>query len=252
MGVGIERFDGMLPLVRAANCPTNFVPNENIVNTLKNLGTITFNFLNGRFEHDRIFPGDNMNASLLAVGDVAGLTFDLNFAAPDENVEPDAIAESNFTVAGGGNIVLIEPGVGGVQPIVLETAGQLSNRLTAGIMASTLLQPDNVDVEGLTPTQFFDYIATQDATDGTTTRDNTFGRANAASQGDSFRPESQNILVDTVSGDTIIRTQILDIIGVGQEDSKNRAAIDAAAVFADINATTKQIVGVTNIQAGQL
>jgi hypothetical protein len=252
LGVGIERFDGMLPLVRAANCPTNFVPNENIVNTLKNLGTITFNFLNGRFEHDRIFPGDNMNASLLAVGDVAGLTFDLNFAAPDENVEPDAIAESNFTVAGGGNIVLIEPGVGGVQPIVLETAGQLSNRLTAGIMASTLLQPDNVDVEGLTPTQFFDYIATQDATDGTTTRDNTFGRANAASQGDSFRPESQNILVDTVSGDTIIRTQILDIIGVGQEDSKNRAAIDAAAVFADINATTKQIVGVTNIQAGQL
>jgi hypothetical protein len=253
LGVGIQRFDGMLPLLRARNCPTNFVPNENIVSTLSNLGTITFDFLNGRFEHDRIFSGDNMNASLLAVGNVSGLTFDLNFAAPDENVEPEAIDQSNFTVAGGANIVLVSPGeVGGLQPIVLDQNGELSLLLTAGIMASTLLQPDNVDVAGLTATQFFDYIATQDATDGSTTRDNTFGRANAASQGDSFRPESQDIRVDTVGGDTIIRTSVFDILGVGQEDSKNRAAIDAAAVFVDIDPTINEIVAVTNIQAGQL
>ena len=84
-----------------------------------------------------------------------------------------------------------------------------------------------------------------------TTRDNTFGRANAAAQGDSFRPESENIRIDTVTSDTIIRVETFDIVGVGQQDSKTRAAIDAAAVFADIDFTADQIVTVTlNMQSG--
>ena len=252
LGVGIERFDGQLELVRARTCPTNFVPNENIVNTLNDLGTITLQLLNGRFEHDRIFPGDNMNASLVAVGDVPGLTFALDFEQPDENIDPILTDEATFTMAGGGNIVLVEPRTGGIQPIVLDESGKLSDRLTSGIMASTLLQPANEDVEKLTPTEFFDYVSTQDATDSIDSHDNAFGRANAASQGDSFRPESQNVLVDTVSGSTIIRASVSNIIGIGQESSKNRAAIDAAAVFADIDASTNQIVGVTNIEPGQL
>ena len=249
-GVGIERFDGQLQLVRARNCPTNFVPNENIVNNLSNVGLITLQLFSGRFEHDRIFPGNDTNASLLAVSGAAGVTFDLDFDLPDENVDPTLTRESNFNIAGGGNIVLIKPGeVGGLQPIVLNQAGDLSLLLSAGVMASTLLQPDNVDVTGLTGAEFFDYIATHDATDATVTRDNTFGRANAASQGDSFRPESENIRVDAVNGDAIIRGKAFDIIGVGQQDSKNRAAIDAAAVFANIDPTLNEIVTITNIQS---
>jgi hypothetical protein len=117
-------------------------------------------------------------------------------------------------------------------------------------MASTLLQPENVDVSDLTGEEFFNYIATQDASDATTTRDNTFGRANAATQGDSFRPESENIRVDTVSGDTIIRIKTFDIIGIGQQNAKTQAAIDSAAVFADIDISTDQIITVTNMQSG--
>jgi hypothetical protein len=117
-------------------------------------------------------------------------------------------------------------------------------------MASTLLQPENVDVEDLTGAEFFDYIATHDASDASTTRDNTFGRANAATQGDSFRPEPENIRVDTVSGDTIIRIKTFDIVGVGQQTAKTRAAIDSAAVFADIDTRAEQIVTVTNTQPG--
>ncbi len=249
LGVGIERFYGEASVVRARNCPDNFIPNANIVNNLSNVEDITFRLFNGRFEHDRIFSGDDTNASLLAVSSAA--TFELDFEFPDENIDPALMRESDFNIAGGGNIVLVRPGqVGGIQPIVLDFAGELSARLDAGIMASTLLQPDNVDVADLTGTEFFDYISTQDASDATTTRDNTFGRANAATQGDSFRPESDNIRVDTVSGDSIIRIKTFDIIGVGQQTSKTLAAIDAAAVFADIDTNLDQIVTVTNMQSG--
>ena len=171
---------------------------------------------------------------------------------PDENVDPTFKQSIQLHIWLAVLILyLFKPGpVGGLQPIVLDQAGALSLLLSAGVMASTLLQPDNVDVSDLTGTEFFNYIATQDASNAMTTRDNTFGRANAGAQGDSFRPESENIRVDTVSGDTIIRSQVFDVVGIGQEDSKNRAAIDAAAVFADINIAANQIVSVTVIEEG--
>ncbi len=249
LGVGIERFYGMPQVLRARNCPENFIPNANIVNNLSNVEDITLRLLNGKIEHDRIFSGDEPDASLLAVSSSA--TFALDFEFPNENIDRALGRDSNFNMAGGGNIVLVRPGqVGGLQPIVLDVAGELSLLLSAGVMASTLLQPDNVDISDLTGEEFFNYIATQDASDAMTTRDNTFGRANAAAQGDSFRPESENIRIDTVSGDTIVRVKTFDIIGVGQQTSKTRAAIDAAAVFADINTQTNQVVTVTNMQSG--
>ncbi len=248
-GVGIERFDGVSPLLRARACPINFVPNENIVNNLSNVNLITLELLNGRFEHDRIFSGNDTNASLVAVSGSAGLIFHLDFEQSDENVDPVLGRESNFNMAGGGNMVLVLPGeVGGLQPIVLDQAGSLSNLLSAGVMASTLLQPDNITGEGLTGQEFFDYMATQDATNALSDRDNTFGRANAASQGDSFKFATDNIRVDAVSGNVIIRGKAFDIIGAGQEDSRNQAAIETAAVFANIDPTTNEIVTIANIQ----
>ena len=251
-GVGIERFDGELEVLRARNCPKYFVPNANIVNNLSNVDRITLRMFNGRIEHDRIFSGDEVDASLIAISGSEGVTFDLDFEIDGENVNPLLTRESNFNIAGGGNIVLVNIGFeGGIQPIVLDVAGELSTpvgvNLSAGVMASTLLQPDNVDVE-FTGAEFFDYISTQDATDVTTTRDNTFGRANAASQGDSFKFATENIRVDTVVGDTIVRGKAFDIIGAGQEDAKNQAAIEDAAVFANINPTMQEIITVANIQ----
>jgi hypothetical protein len=246
LGVGIERFDGMLPLVRARICPTFFVPNENIVNTLYNVDTTTFNFLNGRFQHDRIFSGDDVNAALLAVSGAEGVTFDLNFELQGANIDPELARESNFTLAGGGNIVLVQPGEGGLQPVVLSEAGEVSERLTVGMMASTLLQPSNEDVTGLTGAQFFDYIATQDAV-ADTDRDNTFGRANAATQGDSVKSEAQNIRIGAISDDIILRVEGFDLIGVGQENAKSEAAIRDAAVFVNIDPALNEIITATNI-----
>jgi len=248
LGVGIERFDGQVPLLqtRARICPTNFTPNQNIVNTLNNVGDITFNFLNGRFQHDRIFRGDDVNASLMAISGAEGIAFNLNFEFPDENVDPSLERTSDFNVAGGGNLVLVNPGTGGIQPIVLDEDGVITDRLSASIIASTLLQPNNLDVEGLTGAEFFDYIKTHDAV-LETDRDNTFGRANAASQGDSFRPEFDNIRIDAIAHTIILRGDAFDIIGSGQQDSKRTNAVDTAAVFVNIDPELNEILTVTNI-----
>ena len=259
LGVGIERFDAPsanAPL-RARVNPTYFVPNENIVNTLSNVGHITFNFLNGRFEHDRIFSGDFSNdtelaagegiyASLVAVGDNPGMTFNLTFLTPDENTDVEIEPGSNFNLAGGGNFVLIEPGTGGVHPIVLNQDGFISDRLSSSIMASSLLQIDNVDTMGLTGANFFDYFKTHDAL-LEDTRDNTIGRANAASQGNSFRPAWVPGLLGAVANGTIVRGQIFQVLGAGQENAKRIEAIDTAAVFAMIDPVTLEIIAVSNI-----
>lgn len=248
LGVGIERFDGQLvPEVRERRCPTFFVPNVNIVNTLSNVSDITFNFLNGRFQHDRIFPGDDINASLVAVGNNTGIRFNLDFENPNENLNPTIERTTDFDVAGGANFVLIQPGVGGVQPIVLDEDGVLSSRLSAGMMASTLLQPANIDVFGLTGSQFFTYMNTADALLDVN-RNNAIGRANAASQGDSFRPEFDNIRIGTVSNAAIIRSAAYDIIGAGQQDSKRSAAVDTGAVFVNIDPALNEIITATNIE----
>ena len=184
---------------------------------------------------------------MVAIGDNTGIEFALNFATLDENIDPTLERISNFNLAGGGNIVLVEPGIGGVQPVVLEQDGIITDRLSASIMASTLLQTDNVDIAGLTGPAFFDYVKTHDAT-LEVDRLNALGRANAASQGDSFRPEHQNIRLDTVSLGVILRAEAFDIVGVGQDDAKRRNAIDTAAVFVNIDPVLNLIVTATNIE----
>jgi hypothetical protein len=122
----------------------------------------------------------------------------------------------------------------------------MSNRLIAGIMASTLLQTTNVDQAGLNGIGFFNYMRTHDAVLDQS-RINTLGRANAASQGDSFRPEFDGARLDTVIEGKIVRGALYDLFGPGQEDSKRRNAIDTAAVFVNIDSTLLEILTATNI-----
>lgn len=250
LGVGVERFDAQPQLLRARICPTNFVSNENIVNTLSNVGEITFNFFSGLFQHDRIFPGDDVNASLVAVGNNEGATFNINFAVQNANIDPTLSRESDFNVAGGGNMVLVEEGTGGIHPVVLDQNGVLSDRLTAGIMASTLLQPANVDQEDLTGAEFFDYMTTHDAALDQN-RTNALGRANVAAQGDSFRPDSDGARIDAVINGVIVRGPLFDILGEGDEDSKRKNAIDTAAIFINIDPTLNEILTASNIEDQQ-
>ncbi len=249
LGAGIVRFDAQIQtdVIRQPVCPLSFIPNNNIVSTLADVETITFNFLAGRFEHDRVFSGDEINASLIAIN-ADQISFNLNFGAnAGDNDDPNLERQDTFNLAGGGNIVLIQPTVGGLQPIVLTQDGEITSNLSASIIASTELQPDNVDVSGLTAVEFFEYIKTQDAS-VIVPRDNTYGRANAASQGDSFRPQFQNIRIDTVSQGVIIRTPAYNIIGLGEENSKRDNAIDTGAVFVNIDQSLNEIVTITNME----
>ena len=249
LGVGIERFYGVsttIPIPADDPCFIPFVPNNNIVGTLSNVSTITFNFLSGRFEHDRIFSGDEVDASLLAVSG-APITFNFDFGLADDNDDPILERGNPFNLAGGGNVVLIQPVTGGLQPVVLTTPGVITPDLSVAIMASSLLQPANVDIAGLTSLEFFEYIQTYDAS-VIIARDNTYGRGNAATEGDSFRPGYQNIRVDTVSLGTILRTPVYNILGIGPEDAKRSQAIDTAAVFVNIDQALNEIVTVTNIE----
>jgi hypothetical protein len=248
LGVGIERFDAEASdVIRARQCP--FVPlsNENIVNNLFNLDSITFNFFAGRFEHDRIFSGDDTRASLVAVSDSGGSSFNINFAVEDQNINPILERSTEFDFAGGGNFVLVEPGGGGIHPIVLDQNGVLSDRLTAGIIASTLLQAENVDQAGLTGAGFFAFMRTYDAALDQD-RINTLGRANAASAGDSFRPTYNAALLGAVINGQIVRAPLYDLIGVGQQNAKRRSAIDAAAVFINIDPALNEILTASNIE----
>jgi len=188
-----------------------------------------------------------VNASLVAIGNNADMTFNLNFEIPDENVSPVRQRTSDFNVAGGANIVLIEEGTGGVHPVVLDQDGEITDRLSAGIMASTLLQVPNVDIEGMTGAEFFDYMKTHDAL-LESGRTNTIGRANVASQGDSFRPDFDGARIDAVIDGNIVRGALYDLFGPGQEESKRRNAIDTAAVFINIDPDLNEILTATNIE----
>src|SRR5438477_1451293 len=175
------------------------------------------------------------------------MSFNVNFETQDENINPTLERTSDFNVSGGANFALIEEGIGGIHPVVLDQSGVMSNRLIAGVMASTLLQADNIDQEGLTGIEFFNYFKTYDAVQSQD-RINALGRANVASQGDSFRPEFDAARLDAVIDGQIVRGALYDLFGPGLEDSKRRDAIDTAAVFVNIDATLNEILTATNIQ----
>jgi len=240
LGVGIERFDGMNEL-------GEIVPNENIVNTLFNVSSITFNFLAGRFEHDRIFPGNDPRASLLALSADESIAYNMI-------LDSDA-TQSDFNIAGGGNLALVYPGEGGLHPIVLEDDNQIEvapgifhPRLRVGILASSLLQNNPTEQSGLTGLEFFEVLKTHDAV-LEPERPNTFGRANASTLGEASNPDLTSIRIDTVSQDVIIRGDVTNIIGPsGTTEVEDRQVADEmGAVFVNIDQELNEILTVSLI-----
>jgi hypothetical protein len=241
LGVGIERIDGVDPATG------EIVPNEDIVNTLFDVNTITFNFFNGRFEHDRIFRGDDPNASLFAINGDQSIIYNVIFTNPNT---PEPMA--NFVLAGGGNMILTYPGIGGIHPIVLDQDGQVEvapgvfdPRLWTSIMASSALESSQENQVDLTGLELFDFLKTHDAV-LELNRANTFGMANATAN-PGLDGTSTNITVDTVANGVIVRTEIANIIGTGNDVSKRQEADETGAVFVNINHQTNEIITVTQI-----
>jgi hypothetical protein len=239
LGVGIERFDGKNELGVV-------VPNENIVNTLFNVNSITFNFLSGRFEDSRIFSGADTNASLFAISGDESVSYNMTLG----NLTADP-----FNFAGGANMALVYPGAGGLHPIVLDQDGQVevapgvfSPRLWVSVIASTLLQNNTLEQTGLNGLEFFDLLKTHDAV-LETTRPNTIGRANISTDGQVVRPAVNGLLADTVSQGVIVRGPVFSIIGAGTEADKRQVADEAGAVFVNIDVDLNEILTATLIEA---
>ncbi|KKR97160.1 MAG: hypothetical protein UU47_C0002G0032 [candidate division TM6 bacterium GW2011_GWE2_41_16] len=139
------------------------------VNDLFNLGTITFR-INGELRHAEIFPTSDKYATLLAIG--AG-------KIPVEEaayIFTNPTTLTNISMLGGGNVILSTPTVAtaAYAPVVLTTAGTISARYAAGIMASTdvILDPSMTSLYA-TPTTaagFFGQITANNYTSQITTR----------------------------------------------------------------------------------
>ncbi len=241
LGVGVERIDGVDPV------SGEIVPNEDIVNTLFNVNSITFNFFDGRFEHDRMFRGDDPNASLFAINGDPSISYNV--------IEGEtATATEAFNLAGGGNMILTYPGTGGIHPIVLDQDGQVEvapgvfdSRLWASVMASSALQDIQPTEMGLTGLELFELLKTHDSV-VEASRPNTLGRANATAN-PGLVGIVTNITIDTVANGVIIRNQVDDIIGSGNDVSKRQQADEIGAVFINIDPANNEIITVTQFGA---
>lgn len=236
----------------------DFTPNTWLVDTTFNVeNTITFNWNDGQFKHDRIFSGDNTGASLMAINSAA--EFNLNIeTAGDEADDVGELRVSNFNAAGGGNIVEINPGAGSLHPIVRtdddevfvgiddDGTGLFHSRMRVGIMASTLLQDLLENESELTGDQFFDDIKTHDAVIEFV-RPNTISRANAAALGESFRGPRE-LRIGTVANGDIVRITDDDVLGsAGSSNDRIEKAIENGAVFVTLGIADNAI-----IQAAQI
>lgn len=122
------------------------VVNDWLVNTLFNLGSVTLEWTNGTFRHDRIYDGDDERASLLALSQGTSV----NAAVYNFNVIPDVDEDdtniSQTTIQGGGNLILVQPtGGSDLSPAVTNVNGVVVvNRLNVGILASLPLMPQEI------------------------------------------------------------------------------------------------------------
>lgn len=234
-------------------CVTN--PNDLLIDTTFNVAQINFNFIDGKFEHDRIYDGDNSFASLLAIGEVPSIN--VNFAEDtdgDDTIEEQRV--TNFDISGGGNIVQITAGSGGangnpgaIRPIVRTddnlvaipvTGGDPvdSQRMIAGLLASLYLSPRE-DIVSTSGNEFFNAIKTQDATLGITPATNL---ANVAPAGEAFRDARTQGRMGYIDRGAIGRDNLSDIIDSngGTPETRRDRAYDVGAVYIQIDQTQEE------------
>ncbi|MGB8367383.1 MAG: hypothetical protein WCD44_03425 [Candidatus Babeliales bacterium] len=226
LGAGVEKA-----------CATNI--NEVLVNTLYNVDAVRFNYKNGLLDHSRIWDTTDIRSSLLAIGDTVS-SFDIRFE--EQGNQEEIRRESEFSIHGGGNIVLVKEGTGAVTPFVENQDDQLqvgtdengdpifSERIRVGMLASTPLI-DIVDRLALSPSEFFEAIKTLDSTVGFNSATNL---ANAATIGESFREARTAIRSGIVANGVIIRDNIFDILGDGDAANDRDRATDLGAMFASV------------------
>ncbi len=111
---------GFLGLGAGIHTKPDGAPNGWAVRSLYNVAEITANLTQGIIDHNEIYDGSNVNASLLAIGDATVLDM-ANFPA----------TRGDIVIRGGGNMFLVAGTVTPVNPVVGSTDSS-----TVGILAS--------------------------------------------------------------------------------------------------------------------
>lgn len=103
-------------------------PNSWLIDSLSDVATIEFDLREGFFKHQRILPGSDQRASLVALGPAAEYTFAIvNFFASQ-------VGTMRFL--GGGNIINVPAGLGVTAPVVGSLDGLQGAGYTAGLISS--------------------------------------------------------------------------------------------------------------------
>lgn len=201
------------------------IPNEWLVDNMHNVVTFTLDLQDGVFIHDRIFDGDDSNASLFAIGQSGSIPPTYNWLLETKATEQEA-RTNNAAVLGGGNTVLITRDAqrpGALRPIVRTdnddvVVGDDANgdvihpRMNVSILSSSPLldptSPSQISVDGST---LFDAIKTLNAE----SRNRCGRKANAAPDKPEFRGERNNIRIGFVDRGQIARQTVYDIFDNG-------------------------------------
>lgn len=237
-----------------------------LVDTLYNVSDINVEMNDGDFEMSRIYDTNSQFSNILLIGDNGdnSPTYNLNYLEIGANLDTIAerrVADSLFR--GGSNIAYIKKGtvtqttnnVGLISPIVLDQDNLVQigtdeldlpiyhSRLRAGILASTELQDLTQNENSVTALAYFNQLKVQDALSATPSRN----RANAGTLGAEQLDET--ILVDTVTGNTIVRDEFADIFSNTDPETARKNAIEYGAVFADIGFLTGNINALIEVPA---
>lgn len=280
LNVGVARPALAQPLIAGSTNAWNY----GLVDTMFDVGLIAINQFNGEWTHNRIYSGDNANASLLAIGIPAenAPVFDISFGAEIGTLFNMTTSDSN--ILGGGNMVLIAEGAaatettpdtrGVIAPIVLTedvatgatVTGGTSLRLLGTSMFSSyyMRAPRNSSVplgqivtsSGLTASAVFDLWK---MTDALTINTNKTNLACTGPTGENFRVMYDQMLLGYVFGagaGAIRRVQIPNSIimsglggtGTGSSAAGNaQVALETGAVTVTLNTTTGAVTTVQTI-----
>lgn len=230
---------------------TESAPTDLLVNTAFNVNAITINVNDGALDLSRIYDTDDSHANVVVIGDNGDGSPLYTFAYAEVGASVDTIAEvraQGATVLGGSPIIYLTRSEvdASVSPIVRLDDGLVqvaigeegeeidSERIQAGMIASTVLQQTTTNEVAVTAMELFTQLKTPDAYDGMTP---AHDKANAANEDEEFRDSLETIRIGTVAAGKFIRQSIADVFsGIGGIPADARKyATEVGGVFADIS-----------------
>lgn len=224
VGFGVGIVDKRLP---NANPPDGW-----FVDNLFNTNNILINLSLGLIQHDRIFAGSDINASLMVFGNSGTESYTL--IEEDDGDEATLQRRTGENIKGGGNIAVITSAdlagaAGAISPIVgtqnnnVIVNGITDPRMRVGMLASRIMLEDNAPA-GVGADAFFDFLTVDDFTDITS---ESLGKGVAATGAATFETVRIPLRVGWVFDNAIGRADLFDVadnLGGTMNERRQRAS----------------------------